>query len=103
MIGPKNSCLIIHPGNPCLLEILIKCATVVKKSSKMYTVLYIAIFALQFNKIRNQKKIRRSLIKFSKDFLCSLAFMSWLVGGMKTSLCILNNIGSPLDGIYNII
>jgi|LakMenE01Jun11ns_1017448.scaffolds.fasta_scaffold9572122_1 hypothetical protein len=102
MIGPKNSCSIVHPGNSCLLEILIKCATVVKKSSKMYMVLYIAMFALQFNKIRNQKKIRKSLVKFSKDYICSLAFMSWLVGGMKTSLCILNNIGTPLDGIYNL-
>jgi len=39
-------------------------------------------------------------MRYVKDFLCSLAFMSWLVGGMKTALCTLNAIGSPLDGNY---
>lgn len=69
----------------------------------MYTVLYVAMFALQFNKMRNQKKVKKTLAKFGKDFLGSLAFMSWLVGGMKTSLCILNGIGSPLDSNFNLI
>lgn len=66
----------------------------------MYAVLYLAILVMQFNKIRREKKVRKSLLKWGKDFVGSLAFMSWLVGGMKTSLCLLNSLGSPLDGTY---
>lgn len=33
-----------------------------------------------------------------KDYFFSLAFMSWMVGGMKTALCILNQLGVTLDG-----
>lgn len=79
---------------------LIKCATVLKKSTKLYVVLYIAMFALQFKKMKREKKVGRNIMRYAKDFLCSLAFMSWLVGGMKTALCTLNAIGSPLDGNY---
>ena len=42
-------------------------------------------------------------MKLGKDFISSLAFMSWMVGGMKTALCSLNAVGSPLDGTYFVI
>jgi len=97
-LGPKTSCSLIHPDNPCIVEIVTKCATVVKKSSKMYVALYFAMIILQIGKLRKEKNRGKFLMKWFKDFLGSLAFMSWLVGGMKTSLCILNNLNAPLDG-----
>ena len=66
----------------------------------MYVILYVAMFALQFNKIRRERKLKKALVKLGKDFLCSLAFMSWMVGGMKTALCSLNAINAPLDGTF---
>lgn len=96
--GPKNSCSIIHPNTSCAKEVVVKCASVLKKSTKLYVVLYLAMFAFQFKRIKREKKVGKSVGKYFKDFLGSLAFMSWLVGGMKTALCMLNAIGSPLDG-----
>lgn len=64
----------------------------------MYFALYFAMIILQIGKLRKEKNRGKFLMKWFKDFLGSLAFMSWLVGGMKTSLCILNNLNAPLDG-----
>jgi hypothetical protein len=57
------------------------------------------MFALEMKKLRNRNKVGKSILFWCKDYLLSLAFMSWLVGGFKMTLCILNGIGSPLDGI----
>ena len=56
---------------------------------------------LKIKKIRQNGKWVKSLQDFVKDFLGSLAFMSWLVGGMKAGLCILNNLNLPLDSTHN--
>jgi len=50
--GPKNSCHVIHPHTSCTMEMIIKCATVLKKSTRLYVALYIAMFALQFKKMK---------------------------------------------------
>lgn len=57
------------------------------------------MFMAQFKRMKREKIIGKSILIWGKDYCFSLAFMSWLVGGMKTALCILNAIGSPLDGI----
>lgn len=90
----------MHPGTSCPHEVLVKCLTVVKKSSKLYSMLYLAMFALQFRKIWREKRLKKSVFSWGKDFFFSLAFMSWLVGGMKTALCLLNAGGLPLDSTY---
>lgn len=97
-LGPSNSCSIIHPETSCPTEIMIKCLSVVRKSSKLYAALYLAMFVLQFKKIKREKRVGKSIVAWGKDYLFSLAFMSWMVGGMKTALCMLNAIGAPLDG-----
>ena len=96
-IGPKVTCDIIHPGSYCFVEIVKKCATVLKQSSRLYLILYSMMFLLKAKKIKQEGKLKKSLISLGKDFLGSLAFMSWLVGGMKTGLCILNALHLPLD------
>lgn len=59
-----------------------------------------AMFVLKFKKIHREGKFKQTLKTFGKDYLWSLVFMSWIVGGMKLALCILNKLGSPLDGTY---
>lgn len=70
----------------------------VGKSSKLYALLYVAMFVVKFKKMRSERKLQKTIIAYAKDYLWSLVFMSWLVGGMKLALCTLNYFGSPLDG-----
>lgn len=100
ILGPKTTCSIIHPHTSCISEIFNKCQQVVAASSKLYALLYIAMFLMRFRKIRSQGKIQKTILLWSKDYLWSLAFMSWTVGGMKSALCLLNTLGSPLDGTH---
>ena len=100
MIGPKVTCDIIHPGSLCIVEIVKKCATVLKQSSRLYLILYTMMFLLKAKKIRREGKFKKCLVTMGKDFLGSLVFMSWLVGGMKAALCTLNALQLPLDSKY---
>jgi hypothetical protein len=54
------------------------------------------MIALQWKQVRQRGKA--GVAAWCKDFIRSLAFMSWMVGGMKTALCILNAANAPLDG-----
>lgn len=67
-------------------------------SSKLYALLYLTMFIFKFRKMHGERKVKRTILSWSKDYIWSLVFMSWTVGGMKTALCLLNNFGSPLDG-----
>jgi hypothetical protein len=99
-LGPKTSCSVIHPTTSCPIELITKFLTVVQKSSKLYAALYLVMFSMEFRKLKMRKSVKRSLLVWCKDFLLSLVFMSWMVGGFKMTLCILNGIGSTLDGMY---
>lgn len=50
-LGPKTSCSLIHPHASCTKEIIIKCLSVLKSSTKMYVALYLAMFAFKFKKM----------------------------------------------------
>lgn len=69
-------------------------------SSKLYALLYVVMFLLRFQKMHGERKIKRTILSWSKDYIWSLLFMSWTVGGMKTALCLLNYFNSPLDGSF---
>jgi hypothetical protein len=64
----------------------------------LYAVLYLALFVLQFRKIQREKKLGRSIPLWFKDYLLSLTFMSFMVGGIKTALCVLNACSGTLNG-----
>lgn len=98
--GPKTTCQVIHPGTSCFTELANKAVEVVGKSCKLYALLYLAMFVVKFKKIRSERKLKKTIIAWTKDYLWSLVFMSWLVGGMKLALCTLNYFGSPLDGTH---
>lgn len=63
----------------------------------MYTLMYCFLFLLKFKKIKRDKKIKITVLRTLKNFIGSLLFMSWLTGGMKSALCVLNKLGAPLD------
>ena len=72
-------------------------AGVMKSSSKMYVILHSILFLLRYKKLKRNNGLSEGILKTLKNFVCSLFFMSWLTGGMKTALCTLNTMESFLD------
>lgn len=61
------------------------------------------MFIVQFKRIYREGKVRKTIIGWGKDYVWSLCFMSSIVGGMKSALCLSNTLGIQLDGKIYII
>lgn len=95
--GPISSCNTIHPHTSCPYEVIAKMIKVMKSSFKMYALLHTILFFLKFRKFKQEKRLKNGIQRTIKNFIGSLLFMSWLTGGMKSSLCLLNSFGCFLN------
>lgn len=78
-------------------------AGVMKSSFKMYIILHSILFLVKYKKFKRDNRIRDGLKRTVKNIVCSLLFMSWLTGGMKTALCTFNAMEAFLDCIGIVI
>lgn len=78
-------CGIIHEGNSCTYDLILKALKVMKKSYKLYTFLYITLFLIRFSKNKHQKKLLSSIQKTCKNYVFSMLFMAWLACGIKAA------------------
>ena len=97
--GRSCSCKqIIHPGITCFQEAYIKFRTVFKSVSKFYLVFHLIPLMFKLKKIIREKRVLVTLSKTILQYMGSLIFMTHLVCGIKSSMCVISNLNLKIEG-----
>ena len=94
-----DGCNLIHKCS-CTAEFIKKLITVCKIGFKYYLLFHLIPLLLRLKKCKEGKKMLIILLKAIKEYIKSVLFMAFLVGGVKGSLCLSNYTKITLNGKY---
>lgn len=82
----------------CRASFILKTTTVFKLGIKYYLPFHLIPLILRLKKCKEGRKMAIILLRTAYEYVKSVLFMAFLVGGVKSVQCMYNNASIPLDG-----
>ena len=96
-INFERSCELIHSG-PCSVDLLRKGAAIGKVGMKYYISFHLIPLLLRLRKCKDMNQVGKLFGKTVIEYIRSVLFMIFLVGGMKVGQCVTNHSEYPYLG-----